>query len=210
MIMSKVKVKQRSDEWFEQRRGRFTASEIGSLMAVRGLGAGANTYCLQKAIEHCYDIEEDNYVSDDMKRGVEQEPLAFSKFKEIMQQKFIDVTEAEFEAFGEHAGASPDGLVGDYGVLEIKCPRPFAFFKIVADGEIDNAHNLQMQMQMLCTGRSVAYYFNYIIINAVEYWHTIEVQRDDELCELLEKRINEAIIIKVDYINKIKTNLIGY
>lgn len=208
MNMSKVKIKQRSDEWFEQRRGRFTASEIGSLMAVRGLGIGANTYCLQKAIEHCFDIEEDNYVSDDMKRGIEQEPLAFAKFKELMAKEFIEVHESEFEPLGEHAGASPDGLVGDYATLEIKCPKPFAFFKIVTDGEIDKDHNLQMQMQMMCTGRIVAYYFNYIIINAVEYWHLIVIDKDEELCELIQKRIDEATIIKLDYINKIKTNLI--
>lgn len=200
-------MEQRSAEWFNARKGRFTASEIGSLMAVKGLGVGADTYCLEKAIEFLYDDDQPSFINSAMLTGIEREPLAFKKFKELKAAEFIEVREATFIPYGEHAGASPDGHVGVDENLEIKCPSMNTFFKLVATGEIDKSHIQQMQMQMLCGNTRRTHYFNYLILNGKEYWHTIVVERDDEMCNLMDARIKEATIIKLAYIEKIKNNV---
>lgn len=141
-----------------------------------------------------------------MQRGIELEPLAFAKFKDLKQAEFLEVETCGFFEFGTDAGASPDGLVSDNAILEIKCPKNETFFKVVATNEIDPKYYAQMQLQMMATNRNKGYYFNYIIIDGVEYWHEIEVQKDVELCAKIESRINEAVEIKKEYINKINQN----
>lgn len=197
---------QRSEEWRKQRHGKFSASEIHKLMGIKGLGETGKSYAIEKAIEQLYGDVDEDFVSYDMQRGIEMEPLAFAKFKDIMSLDFVSVDNCGFFNLLNDAGASPDGLVGVDAVLEIKCPKASTFFKLVATNEIDQKYFYQMQMQMICTGREKAYFFNYIIIDGLEYWHTIVVERDDDICDKIIKRIAEAIQIKEEYINKINNN----
>jgi len=200
---------QRSDEWFDARKGRFTASEIHKLLGVKGLGETGKSYIFEKAVQEVYGLdEEDTFVSFDMQRGITLEPLAFRKFKELKEFDFIEVQEATFFSYGLDAGASPDGLVGSNEILEIKCPRPTKFFNLVAKGieAIDKEYIAQMQMQMLCTNSVKAYFFNYILFNGVEMWHEIEVPRDEKMIDLIKERIIEASALKKDYICKLNNN----
>lgn len=200
---------QRSSDWFDARKGRFTASDIHKLLGVRGLGQTGESYIFEKAIEEVFGLdEEDTFVSNDMQRGITLEPLAFRKFKELKEFDFLDVQETTFFSFGSHAGASPDGLVGNDAILEIKCPRPTKFFNLVAKGieAIDKEYIAQMQMQMLCTNSVKAYFFNYIIFNGKEMWHEIEVERDEKMIDLIKERIGQAIKIKQDFVQYLITN----
>ena len=199
-------IEQRSEEWIKQRHGKFSASEIYKLMGIKGLGETGKSYAIEKAIEQLYGDVDENFVSYDMERGIELEPLAFAKFKDIMSLDFVNVYNCGFFNLLNDAGASPDGLVGVDAVLEIKCPKASTFFKLVATNEIDQKYFYQMQMQMICTGRDKAYFFNYIIIDGLEYWHTIVVERDSDICDKIIERIAEAIQIKEEYINKINNN----
>ena len=199
-------IEQRSEEWIKQRHGKFSASEIYKLMGIKGLGETGKSYAIEKAIEQLYGDVDENFVSYDMERGIELEPLAFAKFKDIMSLDFVNVYNCGFFNLLNDAGASPDGLVGVDAVLEIKCPKASTFFKLVATNEIDQKYFYQMQMQMICTGRDKAYFFNYIIIDGLEYWHTIEVERDATVCDKIIERIAEAMQIKEEYINKINNN----
>ena len=194
---------QRSDDWYKERYGKFTASCIHKLLGVRGLGETGKTYAIEKAIEQLYGQIEDSYRGADMTRGIELEPLAFKKFQEMHPE----VKESFMFPYGEHAGASPDGVVGKDAILEIKCPRATKFFKIVADESIDKEYYAQMQMQMLCSNSDKAYFFNYCIIDGEEFHHTIEVKRDEEMIALIKERLEEAIGIKEDYIEKITNNI---
>lgn len=200
---------QRSNEWFDARKGRFTASDIHKLLGVRGLGQTGESYIFEKAIEEVYGLdEEDNFVSNDMQRGITLEPLAFRKFKEIKEFEFLDVQETSFFPYGSHAGASPDGLVGNNAILEIKCPRPTKFFNLVAKGydAIDKEYIAQMQMQMMCTNSDKAHFFNYIIFNCKEMYHEIEVNRDEKMIDLIKERIEQAIQIKNEFKEYLITN----
>lgn len=200
---------QRSDDWFEARKGRFTASDIHKLLGVRGLGQTGESYIFEKAVEEVFGLDkEDTFVSSDMQRGITLEPLAFRKFKEIKEFEFLDIQETTFFPYGSHAGASPDGLVGNDSILEIKCPRPTKFFNLVAKGfeAIDKEYIAQMQMQMLCTNSVKAYFFNYIIFNGKEMWHEIQVERDEKMIDLIKERIEQAIKIKQDLVQYLITN----
>jgi len=197
---------QRIDEWYNERLGKFTASEIYKLIGIKGLGETGKTYAFEKAIEELFGTLEENFVSHDMERGIELEPLAFNKFKELKSLDFIEVSKCGFIELGKNAGASPDGLVGDNAILEIKCPRPNTFFKLVAEGEIDKKYLYQMQMQMMSTNTIKAHFFNYIVFEGVEYWHEIIINRDESICDLIWDRIIEAEEIKKEYINKINNN----
>lgn len=200
---------QRSSDWFDARKGRFTASDIHKLLGVRGLGQTGESYIFEKAVEEVYGLDEDDtFISSDMQRGITLEPLAFRKFKELKEFDFLDVQETTFFPYGSHAGASPDGLVGNNAILEIKCPRPTKFFNLVAKGfdAIDKEYIAQMQMQMLCTNSVKAYFFNYIIFNGKEMWHEIEVERDEKMIDLIKERIEQAIKIKQDFVEYLITN----
>ena len=197
---------QRIESWKQQRYGKFTASEIVKILGVRGLGETGKNCAIDKAIEALYGEFEENYISYDMQNGIDTEPLAFAKFKELKSLEFLEVTNCGFFDNCEHSGASPDGLVSDDAILEIKCPKSSTFFKLVATNEIDTKYYAQMQMQMMSTNRNKAYFFNYLIHEGTEYHHEIIVERDEVMIEKIKERLQEVIEIKTEYINKIKLN----
>jgi len=197
---------QRSDEWIEQRLGKFTASETHKLMSIKGLGETGKTYAFEKAIEHLFGQVEEQYISYDMQNGIDLEPLAFKKFSELKALQFLEVESCGFFDDGDETGSSPDGLVSDDAVLEIKCPKVNTFFKLVLSNEIDKKYFYQMQKQMKSTNRSKAYFFNYIVIEGKEYWHEIVVLRDQGVIDLIDIREKEAIKIKWEYIDLIDKN----
>jgi len=197
---------QRSDEWIEQRLGKFTASETHKLMGIKGLGETGKTYAFEKAIEHLFGKVEEQYISYDMQNGIDLEPLAFKKFSELKALQFLEVESCSFFEDGEETGASPDGLVSDDAVLEIKCPKANTFFKLVLSNEVDKKYFYQMQKQMKSANKQKAYFFNYIVIEGREYWHEIVVLRDQEVIDLIAEREKEAIKIKWEYIELIDKN----
>jgi putative phage-type endonuclease len=200
---------QRSKEWFDERKGRFTASRISELLGVKGLGLTGENYAFEKAVELVYGVdEEESFVSFDMQRGINLEPLAFRKFKEIKELDFIEVKESYFFPYTDDAGASPDGIVGEDAILEIKCPRPNKFFKLVAKGidAIDSGYMDQMQMQMLCSNSVQCHFFNYIIFNGIEMWHEIIVPRNEKRIELIKERITEASKLRSEYVQYLTEN----
>lgn len=202
-------LEQRSKNWYEMRRGRFTASEINKILGVKGFGIVGEDYIFEKAVEELFGFEEEeSFTTKDMQRGIDLEPLAFRKFEEIHQFDFFDVKKAYFFPYGDDAGCSPDGLVNDDGNLEIKAPRQKKFFKLVVKGEkaIDPVYIDQMQFQMLCTNSVKCYFFNYIIKDGVEMWHEIIVERDEKRIEFIKERLNKAIELKHEYMDYIIKN----
>lgn len=202
-------MEQRSKEWFDMRKGRFTASRISELMGVRGLGKTGETYAFEMACELVYGIdEEETFISHDMQRGISLEPLAFRKFTELKEMEFKSVKEAYFMPLRDNAGASPDGLIDDKGNLEIKCPRSNKFFRLVAlgDSEIDKSYLDQMQMQMLCSNSDYTSFFNYCIFNGVEMWHEIKINRDEKVIEIIKSRIEEATVLRDEFVKYLIDN----
>lgn len=201
---------QRSNEWFENRLGRFTGSKVSDLMGVKGLGDTGKTLAFKKACEIVFGRDDSWDVETwDMKRGTEQEIEAFTLLAELKAKHFIKVEPATFFPLGENSGASPDGLIGNDTVVEIKCPRPEKFFKIVSHGisAIDKSWIDQMQHEMKCTNSKHCLFFAYLKWNGSELYHEIMIDFDKEHSDLIIERIAEAVIIRDEYVNQLQTNI---
>ncbi len=201
-------MKQRSEEWFKAREGRFTSSEFHKLMGIKGLGQTGDTYCHEKAVESFFGrSDEEQFISFDMKRGTDLEPVAFDIFAEKKGQDFIDVSECAFFPYGDNSGSSPDGLVGKDAILEIKCPRYGKFFNLVTHGEqaIDKSYMIQMQHQMMCTNSVRCHFFNYIVYNGEHMYHEIVVDRDEKVITLIKERLTEAVEKRDEYIKDLES-----
>lgn len=201
---------QRTDDWFKQRLGRFTASQISRLMGIKGLGDTGETYAFEKACEIVFGRDDSwNVETWDMKRGTEQEELAFELFKKQKARDFIKVEKASFFPLGKDSGASPDGLVRNDAILEIKCPRPDKFFKIIKNGidAIDKAWLDQMQLAMKCTNSKRAHFYIYLIWNERELFHEVIIDYDKERVDLILERIKEAVKLRDQFVKELKSNV---
>ena len=142
---------QRTDEWFLERLGKVTASKISDVM-MKPTTAGYQNYKAQLICERLTGIPAETFTSAAMQHGIDTEPQARA-FYEL--ESGNEVTEVGFVSHPiiEMTGASPDGLVGIDGLVEIKCPQPATHIKTLQGGNIDRKYMLQMHWQMACTGR---------------------------------------------------------
>lgn len=199
-------ITQRSPEWYAKRNGKFTSSRINDLMGIKGLGKTGETYAFELAVDIVEGRNDDDFMSYDMKVGVETEPYAFDQFRQNKSIEFLEVNTCDFFELNSNTGGSPDGIVSDNSVLEIKCPKPNKLFRLVVDGLIDQVYIDQMQHQMWVTGCKQAYFFNYCIYNGEPKWHEIIVPRDQDRIDLMKVRINEAVILRDQFIDLLKSN----
>lgn len=198
---------QRSEQWHKERTARFTGSQISKLLSPKGLGKTGEAYIFEVVYNSLFSDLEENINTYDMQRGAELEPLAFEKLREILGKKFINIETCGFFPYKDIGGASPDGLTSDDGVIEIKCPKAKTFFNVVANNYIDPTYYDQMQKEMLSTGRSKAYYFNYFVdLNGKEYWHLIIVARDEKRINLINERLEQARDLATIYKQQILSN----
>ena len=156
-------ISQGSDEWHASRLGKVTASRVADVMATGRGGAPSATrknYMMQLLCERLSGKHEETFKSPQMRRGNELEPVA--RFAYEMQSDET-VTEAPLILHPTIAsfGASPDGLVGDTGLLEIKCPNTAQHVAVIQSGRHDPQYEWQMLAQMSCTGRDWVDFVSY-------------------------------------------------
>lgn len=198
------KIEQRSEEWFEQRRGIVTASVVGQLITCRKLSAidFDCPKCEAPAGDQCWNVKRTatiktmhperaeearrnssapilevasnddsrsltallvseritgwsypTYVSDDMWRGIEHEPIARSLYAAENQVAVSEVGFMVRTLGGAKLGYSPDGLVGEEGLLEVKCPRPKSHMNTIIANTVPPEHMPQLQAGLLVSGR---------------------------------------------------------
>jgi putative phage-type endonuclease len=147
-------MEQRSEAWFAARAGKVTASRISDVLArtKSGWGAGRKNYAAQLVAERLTGTVEPSYCNAAMQWGTDTEPHAREAYCQHM------LCAVEEIAFVDHptiamAGASPDGLIGDDGLIEIKCPGTATHIETLLGGSIPDKYRLQMLFQMACTGR---------------------------------------------------------
>ena len=148
-------LEQGSPEWLAARVGRVTASRIADVMA-KGKGGEAQTrlnYKWQLVAEVMTgQSQEDRFFSQAMAWGVEQEPFARAAY-EIQTGGLVENVGLVAHPSIPRCAASPDGLVGLDGLLEIKCPKTPTHLEYMQKGAIPGHYQLQMLWQMACTGR---------------------------------------------------------
>jgi putative phage-type endonuclease len=148
-------IEQRSDEWFAARIGKVTASRVADVIAKTktGFSASRDNYMAQLVCERLTKQKADGFTNSAMQWGTETEPLARAAYESL---KDVLVDEVGFVPHPtiEMAGASPDGLVGDDGLLEVKCPNTATHIETLLSQTVPGKYNTQMQFQMACTDRS--------------------------------------------------------
>jgi putative phage-type endonuclease len=145
---------QGTDEWFEARIGKVTASRVADIIAQTksGYSTSRDNYMAQLVCERLTGQKGESFTNAAMQWGTETEPLARAAYE---AHKDLLVDEVGFIPHPRilMAGASPDGLVGDNGLLEIKCPNTATHIDTLLSQTVPGKYNTQMQFQMACTDR---------------------------------------------------------
>ena len=149
--MNSKDIKQGTPEWLQARLGCLTASKANDACAAESTAAYQN-YLWQLVAERETQAVEESFVSADMERGSELEPVARAAY-EAHTGSFVTQTGFWLHPEIKWFGASPDGLVGDDGLIEIKCPRTSTHLRYRSEGKVPTKYKRQMICQLLCTGR---------------------------------------------------------
>lgn len=153
---------QGSDEWFAARLGKVTASRVADVLATikSGESASRKNYRSELVLQRLTGKTAIGFINAHMERGIELEPEARAAYE---LERGVVVTEVGFidHPTIEMTGASPDGLVSDDGLIEIKCPTDSTHMEALLDGEAPKKYIAQMQWQMACTGRAWCDFVSY-------------------------------------------------
>ena len=151
--MKWIDVQQNSDEWVALRVGRIGGSSIGTIMANYGkaFGEPAHSLAVKIALEQIKgESFESSYTNAHMERGHEQEPIARALYE---SEYFCDVTNGGYIIVSDNIGVSPDGLVYDDGLIEIKSVISSVQFKTVKRGKFDPSYKWQLAFNLKCSER---------------------------------------------------------
>lgn len=148
-------MEQRSEGWFAARKGKVTASRIGDILATIRNGnwaASRKHYAAQLVTERLSDKDPEPFTNEYIEWGIAQEASAKEAYTQATGSAVEDVGFVDHPTIGM-AGASPDGLVGEDGLIEIKCPTTATHIETLLGADVKEQYRLQMLWQMACTGR---------------------------------------------------------
>ena len=158
--MKIINVDQGSPEWMSYRAGLPTASKFSEIVTTKGEPSKSRTkYLYQLAGEKITGSKEESYQSAAMSRGIEMEAEA--------RLLFCMLHDAEVQEVGlciednGRWGCSPDGLIGDNGGIEIKCPQLATQVDYLLTGKIPSTYYQQVQVSMFVTGREYWWFVSY-------------------------------------------------
>jgi len=146
---------QGTDEWRLERCGKITASRINDALnfTKKGESAKRRDYRIQLVMERLTGQPMDNHVDTwAMQWGRDHEPFARIAYCEARQVRVDQVSFVSHPTLAM-CGASPDGLVGKDGLIEIKCPQSFTHMGYILEDVVPEDYRNQMLFQMVCTGR---------------------------------------------------------
>ena len=202
-------VEQGSPEWYAQRCGKATASRISDIVAKTKTGYSTSraNYMAQLVVERMTNQVAESYTNAAMEWGVEHEPFARGAY-EAKTGNLVDQVGAIDHPSIPMSAASPDGLVGDEGCLEIKCPNTATHIETILGEEPAKKYYDQMQWQMACTGRKWCDFVSYDP-RMPEHLKLLvkRVERNDVYIAELEREVSQFLAEvddKVKKLNEIK------
>jgi putative phage-type endonuclease len=182
---------QGSAEWHDVRRGKVTASRVADLIAKTKSGPATSraNYMAELLCERMTGETQPFFSNASIQWGTDKEPEAraaycFHTDNEVTEIAFVDHPTIKM------AGASPDGLIGLDGLLEIKCPNTATHLDTLASGKPAGKYVTQMQWQMACTGRQWCDFASYDP-RLPEHLRlfVIRVPRDGEMIAAMEAEV---------------------
>jgi len=201
-------MEQKSEEWFKARLGKVTASRVADVIAKTktGYSASRENYMAQLVVERLTNTQAESFTNAAMQWGTDQEPFARAAY-EVQQNVLVDETGLVDHPTIEMAGASPDGLVGEDGLVEIKCPNTATHIDTLLTQTVPAKYITQMQFQMACTGRQWCDFVSFDPRMPQKAQIFIKrVPRDDAFIKEIESEIKKflaEVSAKVDQLNKL-------
>ena len=204
-------MEQRTEEWFAARLGKVTASKISDVISKTKTGYAATraNYMAQLVVERMTGKQAETFTNAAMQWGTEQEPFARAAY-EAFKGVLVDETGLVDHPSIPMSGASPDGLVGDDGLIEIKCPNTATHIETLLTKQIDSKYINQMQWQMACTGRKWCDFVSFDPRMPEDLQMiVIHIPRDEGHIKVLELEVIEflkEVDLKVKHLNNMKEN----
>jgi putative phage-type endonuclease len=184
-------IEQGSVEWHLQRLGKVTASRVADVLSKgkSGESASRKNYRTELVVQRLTGVPGESFTNAAMEWGTQTEPLARIAYEAEMG---VFVNQVAFVGHPTIAnfGCSPDGVIGDVGLLEIKCGNTSTHIDWMLSEKAPSKYIPQMQCQMACTGRKWVDFcsFDPRIDNDLQVF-IVRVERDDEYIENMEKEV---------------------
>lgn len=202
---------QRSPEWFAARLGKVTASRVADVMAKTksGYSTSRENYMAQLICERLTGVKQDSYTNAAMEWGTETEPLARAAY-EIHKKVLVDEVGLIDHPFLPMCAASPDGLISDDGMLEIKCPNTSTHFDTLLVEKMPAKYMPQVQWQMACASRLWVDFvsFDPRAPEGLKLFVT-RIERDDKYILEMETEVNKFLNELQEKISKLETKIIS-
>ena len=188
-------MEQRSEEWFQARLGKVTASRVADVLSKikSGESASRRNYKIQLVSERLTGEKQETYINQAMQDGIDREFYAREKYV----QQFGEVEEVGFVKHPTlEAGASPDGMVGNDGIIEIKCPMGSTHTETLMTQDIPSKYVPQVQFQLLVTGRKWCDFVSYnpmfpehlqVFVKRIEADPVYQKELESEVKQFLEE-----------------------
>jgi putative phage-type endonuclease len=182
---------QGTTDWFAIRLGKVTASRVADVIAKTktGYSTSRENYMAHLVVERLTQTKAESYTNAAMQWGTDQEPFARAAY-EAAQGVMVEEVGFVPHPTIEWAGASPDGLVGNDGLVEIKCPNTATMIEALLTGKVPTKYFTQMQFQMACTGTK---FCDYVVFDprmpAKAQLFVTRVNRDDAYIAEIEAEI---------------------
>lgn len=192
-------IEQGTEEWLELRFGWITASRFKDVMS-GGAGKTRKAYMYHIASEILTGERTKTFSNEYMEWGTETEPQARSMYQLRTGNRVDEVAFIKHDSI--KAGCSPDGIIGDDGMIEIKCPKTTTQIETYLSGKMPTCHKAQVQGQLWVAEREWCDFVSFDPrINGAASYMCVRVERDDEYIntlksavELFEKDLNELLI----------------
>ena len=196
-------IEQGTEEWFAIRCGKVTASRIADIIATTksGYSASRANYEAQLICEILTGKPAESFTNAAMQWGTETEPLARAQY-ELKTGNMVNQIGFVVHPMIEQAGASPDGLIGEDGCIEIKCPNTSTHLDTLLSQKVPSKYITQMTWQMVCTGRKWCDFVSYdprLPENLQLYIERIELDED-----YAKKLQNEVVMFLVEVNEKVE------
>ncbi len=155
-----MNILQRSEDWYSERCGKVTASRVKDLNAKPSKGKALNALGLTILAERLTCVQKETPTNFAMQWGIDNEPHAIAAY-ENETGFFVNGTGLIDHPFIEMFGASPDGLVGENGQIEVKCPDTTTHLNTLLTKQIPDEHIPQITCQLACTRRQWCDFVSY-------------------------------------------------